>query len=154
MIVTCRAELVTDTLGHLVAAGRRHCECVVLWLGRRDGMVVRIEDAYLPLHSAKADMFWIPPEGMVQLHGVLRRRRLMVAAQVHSHPREAFHSEADDRWAIIRHEDALSLVVPYFATQTTVSNFLENTKVFRFSPTAEWIEIPRGEIEQSWLQIS
>jgi len=36
----------------------------------------------------------------------------MVAAQVHSHPDEAFHSKGDDEWAIVRHEGALSIVVP------------------------------------------
>jgi len=35
-------------------------------------------------------------------------------AQVHSHPTEAYHSEADDRFAIVTAEGGLSLVVPNF----------------------------------------
>jgi proteasome lid subunit RPN8/RPN11 len=90
---------------------------------------------------------------MAALHDELRRERLMVAAQVHSHPGEAFHSYADDRWAIVRHEGALSLVVPDFALQTQVDNFLDQTKVFRFSETAKWLETPRADIERTCLRI-
>src|SRR5437763_954318 len=127
MFVSCPTRLVETTLARLRDAGQRHCECVVLWLGQRDGQLISIEDAYLPPQTAKADMFHITPAGMTALQAELRRRRFMVAAQVHSHPREAFHSKADDRWAIVRHEGALSLVVPNFAIDTTLSNFLDQS---------------------------
>src|SRR6266404_6352259 len=133
MSVLCSSSLVEATLAHLHEAGQAVRECVVLWLGRREGGQVRVVSAYRPLQSAAEDMFQIPPAGMAALHTELRRNRFMVAAQVHSHPREAFHSRADDRWAIVRHEGALSLVVPHFASGTTVSNFLQDTKVYRFS---------------------
>jgi proteasome lid subunit RPN8/RPN11 len=142
MLLTCPAQVIATTLTHLRDAGTRRCECVVLWLGRRRDGELAIEQAYRPLHHAKTDMFHIPREGMVALHTELRRGRLMVAAQVHSHPREAFHSDADDRWAIVRHEGALSLVVPDFAAHTRLDNFLDETKVFRLSDTAEWLEAP------------
>jgi proteasome lid subunit RPN8/RPN11 len=153
MLVSCPGHLVDTTLAELKAAGNGRCECVVLWLGRRDGGSIRIEDAYRPPQMARADVFRIPPAGMTALHGELRRKRFMVAAQVHSHPHEAFHSRADDRWAIIRHEGALSLVVPNFAIGTTLSNFLDTTKVFRFSASAQWLEVPRPEVEKSCLRI-
>jgi proteasome lid subunit RPN8/RPN11 len=154
MLATCPSVLVNSTLAWLLEAGERRCECVVLWLARRNGGVISVEDAYLPPQTAEADMFHIPPAGMSALYAELRRRRLLVAAQVHSHPREAFHSKADDRWAIVRHEGALSLVVPNFASGTTLLNFLDKTKVYQFSALAEWIEVPRSEVEPSCLRIS
>lgn len=153
MLVTCPSRLVDITLARLRDAGERHCECVVLWLARRTDNSILVADAYLPTQYARADMFHIPPAGMVALQAELRQRRLMVAAQVHTHPCEAFHSKADDRWAIIRHENALSLVVPYFATTTTTSNFLERAKVYRFSASAQWAEVPTPEIETLCLRI-
>lgn len=140
MQITCPTNLIRNTLEHLQNAGVLQCECVVLWLGRRNGDSVVVEEAYVPLQRAKQDMFHIPPEGMTALQDKLRYQRLMVAAQIHSHPYEAFHSEADDRWAIIRHENALSLVVPYFAKDVSVANFLNKTKIYRFSEGAEWLE--------------
>lgn len=153
MALTCPAAVVNTTLAHLWEAGGRCCECVVLWLGRRREGRIIVEQAYRPVHRAEADMFHIPREGMVALHAELRRSRLMVAAQVHSHPRQAFHSDADDRWAIVRHEGALSLVVPDFATHTRLDNFLDQTKVFRFSASAEWLEVPRTRVAHTCLQI-
>jgi proteasome lid subunit RPN8/RPN11 len=153
MLVTCALNHVESTLGFLSTAGHRHIECIVLWLGKRNGDQVHVEEAYLPDQVAEEDMFLIPPASMTKLYAHLRAKRLMVAAQVHSHPREAFHSLADDRWAIIRHEGALSLVVPYFASQTSVANFLDQTKVFQFTSSRTWDEVELGDMD-SWLKLS
>lgn len=153
MRMLCPTAVIDTTLARLREAGGSRRECVMLWLGRRDGEVIRVADAYRPMQNAQSDMFHIPRAGMAALHEELRRQRLMVAAQVHSHPFEAFHSKADDRWAIVRHEGALSLVVPYFASGTTLSNFLQQTKVFQFSAAAQWVEVPQVEVPRSWLQI-
>jgi proteasome lid subunit RPN8/RPN11 len=154
MHVTCTKAIVEATLGWLRQTGKSRRECVALWLGRRGPSAIEVMDAYRPEQTAEIDMFHIPPRGMTELHAVLRQRRLMVAAQVHSHPAEAFHSKADDRWAIVRHEGALSLVVPHFAAQTTTQNFLSQTKVFRFTATSRWQEIPEAELLGSWLTIT
>jgi proteasome lid subunit RPN8/RPN11 len=153
MIVTYSPTVLATTLRELREAGTRRCECIVLWLGRPADGVIRVEEAYVPLHEAREDMFHIPPASMATLHAHLRKHRLMVAAQVHSHPREAFHSLADDRWAIIRHEGALSLVLPYFAASTTPLNFHDEVKVYRFSDAAEWVEVARTEVEPLCLQL-
>lgn len=153
MIVRCSSPLVETTLSRLREAGNARCECVMLWLGRRAEDHIEVVDAYRPEQVAREDMFQIPPASMNLLYGELRRRRLMVAAQVHSHPQEAFHSRADDRWAIVRHEGALSLVVPYFASDTTTANFLDQAKIFQFSDEARWTEVPRIEA-RSWLQLT
>ena len=153
MLVACPSALVDKTLTHLREAGIAACECAVLWLGRRDRESVWIKKAYRPLQTAKVDMFHIPQEGMNALYGELRRNRYMVAAQVHSHPGQAFHSEADDLGAIVCHEGGLSIVVPNFAIETTVETFLDDSKVYKFSADAQWIEVSRPELEKSCLRI-
>jgi len=149
----CPVSVVETTLANLSETGRSRRECVMLWLGRREGEQVRVVDAHRPLQTSKANMFHINGAGMAALHQELRRQRVMVAAQVHSHPMEAYHSRADDEWAIVRHEGALSLVVPNFASNTTLSNFLVQTKVYRFSASARWIEVPQSEVQRTCLQI-
>ncbi|RDS84382.1 Mov34/MPN/PAD-1 family protein [Dyella psychrodurans] len=153
MIVLCNVNAIDTTLAHLREAGSRNCEGIVLWLGRRTPSAIHVEAVYRPAHVAREDMFHIPPASMTALQAELRQRRLMVAAQVHSHPLEAFHSRADDQWAIIRHEGALSLVIPYFASQTTTGTFLKDAKVYQFSANAKWTEVPSKEVSSSWLQI-
>lgn len=153
-VVHCSSVHIASTLGHLREAGARHQECVVLWLGRPSTRGIEVASAYRPEQRAAADMFHIPPESMGALRALLRRDRVMVAAQVHSHPHEAFHSQADDRWAIVRHVGALSLVVPEFAAYTRVETFLEHTKVFRFSSSAHWREVSAAEVGTTCLHLN
>jgi proteasome lid subunit RPN8/RPN11 len=143
----CAPALVDETLEALHAAGRMSNECVVLWLSARPVMPgASIVETYVPKQEAAVDVFRIPPSGMTALMAHLRARKLGLAAQVHSHPGRAFHSEADDAWAIVRHEGALSIVVPNFAAGVNVGNFLQSLATFRLSPDDRWLEVSRGEL--------
>jgi proteasome lid subunit RPN8/RPN11 len=135
------AEAVENTLAHLGAAGRLGVECIVLWLGRRTEGGWCVEEAYRPDHFAKLDQFVIPATAMQTLHDRLRQHRLMVVAQVHSHPGRAFHSEADDEGAIVRHAGALSLVLPMFGLKTTRETFLTHAALYRLSDDNRWEDV-------------
>lgn len=151
--VICRHQHVEQTLNHLQEAGQRGNECVVLWLGRESGGGIEIEAVCRPAQIAGSDIFRIPPAAMREIIGVLAQHGWMIAAQVHSHPFEAFHSLADDQWAIVRHENALSLVVPHFAAKTTTFSFLQDQKTFKLTADNRWEELAAWEIGR-WLQIS
>lgn len=139
----CPRTVVADTLNYLKAAGRQNKECVVLWLAPRTSSpdAPPICQAYLPLQRAHEDQFHIPPEGMTALMAHLRAHALRLAAQVHSHPAEAFHSIADDKWAIIRRAGALSVVVPDFSSHTTADTFVDDAKFYQLSPDDRWLEV-------------
>ena len=143
---------VQHTLRHLQEAGHKGTECVVLWLGRQKGTIIQVQQVYRPTQVARAKMFHIPPDSMKELLSEISSKRLMIAAQVHSHPSKAFHSKADDAWAIVRHAGALSIIIPDFALKTSSVNFIEDAKIFRLTPENEWREVPRGEIGH-WLVI-
>lgn len=126
------------TLDLLRKGGELKRECVVLWLGRRAGKTASIECVYLPGQTASADMFHIPPVSMRELMAYLKQHRLMVAAQVHTHPLKAFHSVADDQWAFVRHQGAISMVLPYFAETTTANNYWDQAETYVLSSTNNW----------------
>lgn len=151
--VFCKRQHIEETLKHLQEAGQRGNECVVLWFGRESPMGIEIEAVCRPAQVAGADIFRIPPPAMREIIGILAQHGWMIAAQVHSHPHEAFHSLADDKWAIVRHENALSLVVPYFAARTTAFSFMQDQKTFKLSAGNRWEELAAWEIGK-WLQIS
>lgn len=139
-------SVVAASLDVLQEAGAGRRECVVLWLGRRAATEIRVVQAYRPVQIAAQDYFRLPRESIAALFDVLRAQELMVAAQVHTHPAQAFHSAADDQWAIVRHVDALSLVLPYFATDTRVSSFFDHSAVFRLSPQNNWCEVAGTDV--------
>lgn len=151
--VICKYRHIEETLRHLQKAGQRGNECVVLWLGRESASGIEIEAVCRPAQIAGADIFRIPPAAMREIIDILAEHGWMIAAQVHSHPQEAFHSLADDKWAIVRHENALSLVVPYFAARTTGFSFLQDQKTFKLTADNRWQELAAWEIGK-WLQVS
>jgi proteasome lid subunit RPN8/RPN11 len=110
-------------------------ERVVLWLGRRESGGVVVHEVFVPIQETEADYFRIPPHGMSALTDHLHARRLMVAAQVHTHPGDAFHSAADDRWAILRHAGALSFVIARFCQETAAATFEADAHVYRLTKT-------------------
>jgi len=146
----CTNALIDETLEILKKAGRRGSEGIALWLARRsdDDDTVQVVEVLEPLHRAAVDFFHIPPEGMSALMAHLRKTRTKLVAQVHSHPGHAFHSQADDDWAIVRHEGALSFVVPYFARNTNASTFLDQVALFHLSDQDEWLEIRRAQFSE------
>jgi proteasome lid subunit RPN8/RPN11 len=121
-------------------AGAR--ECVLLWLGRRGQNVQHIVDVYRPLQNSTIDYFEIPREGMAELMNRMRSQGLFVVSQIHTHPHEAFHSPTDDKWAIVRHIGALSIVLPFFAESTTLKNFLQQAAVYQLDGSNKWNEVP------------
>lgn len=139
--VNVKSKFIGATLAELKAVGLRRSECVVLWLGRRNMDAIDIVEVLKPEQIADLDYFVIPESSMDALMKHLRTERLMIAAQVHTHPKKAFHSIADDKWAIVRHAGALSLVLPFFAQNTEMKSFLDRAAIFSLSPENEWVEV-------------
>jgi proteasome lid subunit RPN8/RPN11 len=133
---------VEATINHLRHAGLRQSECVALWLARRTRIGAEVVEVYRPEQVTAFDSFRIPPSSMNALLARLGDEGLFIGAQVHSHPQEAFHSEVDDRWAIIRHVGAISIVVPYFADAATSGSFFSESALFVLDQRDDWVEVP------------
>jgi hypothetical protein len=145
--VICTSEVLGETIALLRRGGERGEERVVLWLARSTARdQAPIAEVYEPEQIADVDYFKLPPESIRRLMVHLRTTRRKVVAQIHTHPGQAFHSEADAEWAIIRHVGALSLVLPRFAESTTLSSFLREVMTYEYSAEGEWLHRPnRGD---------
>jgi hypothetical protein len=146
-------QIVAKTLQELREDGHARTERFALWLGRRTQTAVLVSEPYVPEYEASSDHFHIGRPAMANLINHLRGNDLMIGAQLHTHPGQAFHSPADDRWAIVRHVGALSIVLPYFASATTEANFLYEAKVFALSPRNRWAEVPEEQVHR-YLEIA
>lgn len=144
LALRCDEHIVSSTLAMLRAAGATGKECVVLWLSSRRDDRRLIVDAHRPEQIAELDRFWIPAASMDALMDHLREHRLSLVAQVHSHPHEAFHSSADDKYAIVRHVGALSIVVPDFAVGVNSNNFTDKAAFFALDVNNRWNEISKN----------
>ena len=144
LVVSCVS--VQETLETLRRSGRRQSEGVVLWLGHRGGEQDIARSVYEPIHTAAVDFFHIPPHGVDALMNRMDETGTCVVAQVHSHPAAAFHSRADDEWAIVRHIGAFSIVVPDFAARTTEHNFAREALIFQLGSDNRWHPVGAAEI--------
>lgn len=116
--VTVDRAVVRATLSAMQEFGKRGAECLVLWLGNVKAGSARVRRAILPEQQAISDEngvgYFVSSETLFALNRALAESGLQLIAQVHSHPSEAYHSRADDRYAIVTSEGGLSLVVPDF----------------------------------------
>jgi Prokaryotic homologs of the JAB domain len=100
--------------------GSNGWEVLVLWVGDIEPNTgkAHVVQAFVPKQKAISNEdgvgYFVNSETLFQLNRDLSETGLRLIAQVHSHPREAYHSKADDRYAIVTAEGGLSLVVPDF----------------------------------------
>jgi JAB domain-containing protein similar to deubiquitination enzymes len=110
--------VITTTLQALQLFGSHGCEGLVLWIGEVGEGYARISRAFVPdqrpVKSEEGVGYFVEAETLFELNFKLSETGLRLIAQVHSHPAEAYHSETDDRYAIVTADGGLSLVVPNF----------------------------------------
>ena len=111
-------QVVLETLRTMQQFGQLGCEALVLWLGHVEGRDARVARAFAPpqtpIRGEGGVGYFVTSETLFQVNRMLAEHRLRLIAQVHSHPGAAYHSSADDRFAIVTEEGGLSLVVPDF----------------------------------------
>ena len=136
-------DLVEDTLTRLRGAGRRGYEAFVLWGGRVDAddpKRFQITEAYLPEQSTMATenglLVLVDGEALFRVNRAFHERGLILAAQVHSHPTGAYHSDTDDAYAMVTLIGGLSGVVPDFGVGGLER--LEDWAWYRLTGPAEW----------------
>jgi len=127
--------------------GERCVEGLVLWAGTRHGNTFNVRAALTPAQRAfRSDRGHSVVVGGPELHRIgtwLYAHALRMAVQVHSHPREAYHSEADDAMPITTTAGSLSLVVPEFARGPAR---LSTYAGYRLSVDGAWIEVPADDL--------
>lgn len=145
-------ELLNKTTQQLRSYGQKGMEARVLWAGQpytQNG--IRITDSILPEQKVT------PTETVVEHPEILRICRELydldkiLVAQIHTHPKGAFHSKIDDDQPITTQFGSLSIVVPNYARDPP--NGLDHWAIYRLDPdgwrgpitSADLIEIDRRD---------
>jgi len=81
-----------------------------------------------------------------RINVLLHKNNLRIIAQIHSHPNEAYHSEADDASPIVATIGGVSIVVPRFAADPIN---LENWAIYRLSPDKRWEQLSSAEVRKT-----
>ncbi|MFL5348698.1 MAG: Mov34/MPN/PAD-1 family protein [Hyalangium sp.] len=141
-IVRLSRRVLVETVRALQNFGSEGNEGLVLWVGLIEDAVATIQGTLIPpqesIRSEEGVGYFVTTETLFSLNRFLSEKRLRLIAQIHSHPTEAYHSETDDRYAIVTTEGGFSLVVPYFAR---TAHTLPEWAIYRLR-NAQWLEIP------------
>lgn len=112
------AEVREHTESSLRAAGRDGYELFVLWSGRVAGDTFEVIAAHVPRQTSSKTreglLVTVEGEALHKMNMWLYEHEQLLGAQVHAHPRKAFHSETDDTYPIVTTLGGLSLVAANF----------------------------------------
>ncbi|SRR5258705_9662038 len=121
--------------------GAQGFEGTALWVGRPGGPEIKITRLVVPEQIAQSDECGacvdLTPRAHYTLTDHLTGDERFVV-RIHAHPREAYHSARDDENAILTHEGALSVVVPYYARDPIQ---LERCAVYRYGRRHGWVQL-------------
>lgn len=107
-------EILEATFEHFRQCGRGREECQALWVSSWDAPEA-LSRVVHPKHAAHFGGFVLDDAWLNAFWLDLGNTNSGVRVQVHTHPREAFHSKTDDNFPIIQKPGFLSLVIPNFA---------------------------------------
>lgn len=147
--ISVQRSLLDEMLRGMQQLGKHGCELLVLWLGDIDanGYAI-VRNAFVPKQNPIADEdgvgYFVTGETLFHLNRGLSETGLRLIAQVHSHPTVAYHSEADDRYAIVTADGGLSLVVPNFGHAELDP---ASWAVYRLRQN-EWQELSESQVQQ------
>lgn len=110
MLVVPRYLLVA-TFEQFRAHGQGEIECIAYWIGPADDKN-RVDEVVHPVHSSHFGGYQVDDAWLTAFWLDLAKRKKSVRVQIHTHPREAFHSKSDDTWALLPDTGFLSLVIP------------------------------------------
>jgi hypothetical protein len=131
-----------QTESSLRAAGRDGYELFVLWSGRIAGDAFRVMAGHVPRQtSAKTRdglLVRVEGEALHKMNVWLYEHEQLLGAQIHAHPRKAFHSETDDTYPIVTTLGGLSLVAANFCSRGLRHR---SSAAYRLTPNG-WAETP------------
>jgi hypothetical protein len=147
---TVRRELIDVTEEALREAGDDGYELFVLWSGTQRGLIFDVRHAHVPKQTSyrtkKGLLVRVEGKALHKLNVWLFENSEQLAAQVHAHPGEAYHSETDDTFAIAAQLGSLSLVAADFCAHGLLD---QSSAAYRLSADGwEDVETPIARLVQ------
>ncbi|MHB1863806.1 MAG: MPN domain-containing protein [Gemmatimonadaceae bacterium] len=134
-------DVLTETIRFLRRVGAEGYEGFVLWSGRQEeDRRFAIRSAMIPKQRAsKTDnglLVTVDGAALFDINRTAHERGEILAAQVHSHPTDAYHSSTDDAYPLVTIVGGMSIVIPDFARHAPRD--IERWAWFRLSNASTW----------------
>ena len=140
-------DVLVETRELLLPSALEGLEGVVVWFARmRDGENADVLGAYRPKQMAYRSPLGLSveiPQDAISAMIMTLPSGVFLAARVHTHGEEAYHSSMDDRNMLIAHAGAISIVVPHFVSEPID---LTRCSVNLLDAGGDWVELSVEEI--------
>jgi hypothetical protein len=139
-----------ETVAHLRASGKDGSEGLVVWSGFQfQTKDCKVSTAVIPkgLVFRHYSNLRFSDEALESIADEILSRGEKLIAQVHTHPRKAFHSIIDDRYPIIHRQGFLSIVLPYFARDGFSK--LDGIRIYEYAGNNTWYEFDQKGVRGS-----
>ena len=146
-------EFIVSVYKEFRETGEEGYERLALFAGKKKEAVFTVTNLIFPTqHLTKGPRgvsFYVDGIELERISGWLYENSCHLMAQVHSHPGEAYHSEADDELAIVTALGGISIVVPDYGNSDTC---FSKSALYRLLHGSGWTEQSRVQI-RSLIQI-
>jgi hypothetical protein len=128
-------------------------EGLCYWFGRElePGTGLVMVSAFPRIYSSEYS-FELAPGQMSELTTWAQREGLWILAQVHTHPTDEPHSDADEEYSITRRPGFLSVVIPFGAQFSNLRR--PQWRCFECDADGQWVDIDEGRLrlfDDVWL---
>lgn len=141
-------RFVENIYEHLRSAGKAGVEGVALWLGRQEGNLFTIYSSVIPAQKGyrmeEGLLYNVEGEELHRINKWAYEQKIVLLAQIHSHPGRAYHSETDDTYPIVATLGGFSIVIPNFGSDPIDKKYW---KVYRLH-TDGWKEVAEIEVNE------
>lgn len=142
-------KCIEEAYDHMRKMGKQGFEGVALFAGKEVGERFMVDRTLVPKQIALSIeyglLYSVPGEELHRLNVFLYENNLSLIAQIHSHPKEAFHSETDDAFPIVTTVGCVSIVVPNFASGDIEIN---TWAVYRLTIENNWKQLQLNEQQE------
>ncbi|WP_162428190.1 MPN domain-containing protein [Pontibacter pudoricolor] len=140
-------EFIDSVYKEFQDTGQEGFERLALFAGKKSGPEFSVTHLLYPkqqlLRTPEGLSFQVDGEELERINEWLFQNSYSLIAQIHSHPSEAYHSEADDALAIITTFGGLSIVVPDYGFS---DKNLAHSAFYRLLPDTGWTELSPNQV--------
>ncbi|RYZ80965.1 MAG: hypothetical protein EOP04_24855, partial [Proteobacteria bacterium] len=141
-------EFIESIYEEFQITGANGYERLALLAGIKAGETFKVTHTIYPkqylTRGPKGLSFYVEGEELERIGDWLYEEKRSLIGQIHSHPSDAYHSEADDEMAIITKYGGISIVVPDFGNS---DRLLQGSAFYRLMPKTGWTRLTTGEID-------
>ena len=144
--------ILNDTLSQLRKVGDEDKEGIAYWSGILDKNEAIITRAIFannyPEFQNEEYFARISLDTAFKIGEEIHDKNEILFAQIHTHPREAFHSFVDDMYPISHRIGFVSIVIPNFAQNVTL---LSECTILEYFGKARWNELLPSEVANKFI---